>query len=77
MTWPVAKATVDLLLGSIREEKLLSCYGGEPLLQFPLLKQMVIYAREMEKENNKHLTIACCTNSLLLTEEHLSFFRGI
>ncbi len=75
MTWPVAKNAVDLLLGSAQEEKLLSCYGGEPLLQFPLLKQMVLYARDIEKENNKRLTIACCTNSLLLTDDHLSFFK--
>jgi len=75
MTWPIAKATVDLLLNSVSDDKLLSIYGGEPLLQFPLLKQTVMYAREMEKENNKHLTITCCTNSLLLKDEHLSFFK--
>ena len=75
MTWPIAKDTVDLLLGSSQEEKLLSIYGGEPLLQFQLLKQMVTYARGIEKENNKRLTISCCTNSLLLTDEHLSFFQ--
>lgn len=44
-------------------------------MQFSLLKQMVSYARDIEKENDKDLTIACCTNSLLLTDEHLSFFR--
>jgi uncharacterized protein len=75
MTWPIAKDAVDLLLGSSQEEKLLSCYGGEPLLQFQLLKQMVMYARGVEKENNKRLTISCCTNSLLLRDDHLSFFK--
>jgi sulfatase maturation enzyme AslB (radical SAM superfamily) len=75
MTWPVAKSAVDLLLSSIDDEKLLSCYGGEPLLQYPLLKDVVQYARSIEKENHKRLTIACCTNSLLLTDEHLEFFK--
>lgn len=75
MSWPVAQDAVDLLLGSAQEEKLLSCYGGEPLLQFPLLKQVVTYARDLAKENAKRLTIACCTNALLLTDDHLNFFK--
>jgi len=75
MTWPVAQAAVDLLLGSPKDKKLLSCYGGEPILQFQLLKQIVIYARDIEKKNNKRLLIECCTNSLLLTDDHLRFFR--
>ncbi|MEI6437881.1 MAG: radical SAM protein [Candidatus Omnitrophota bacterium] len=75
MTWAVARRSVDLLLASPSKDKVLSCYGGEPLLQFSLLTKIVLYARERAGELEKRLRIVVCSNGHLLTDAHLDFFR--
>lgn len=70
-----AKRSVDLLLSSPGQDKLFSMYGGEPLLNFKLIKDICPYALLEARKLNKNLTVSICTNGTLLTREHLSFFR--
>ena len=74
MNWSIAKKTVNLLLQSKGHEKLLSLYGGEPLLEFELIKKMVKYANEKAFENKKILNISICSNMVSLKQEHIDFF---
>lgn len=75
MTFEVAKKSVDLLVESPGEDKLLSLYGGEPFLEFPLIEQIVIHARKREKTFKKRLIISICSNLLLLDERKLNFLK--
>lgn len=51
---------------------LLSFYGGEPLLEFRLIQELVAYAKT--KFSGKDLSFALTTNATLLTDEIIDFF---
>jgi uncharacterized protein len=75
MNLNTAKKAVDLLLSSGKGDKLLSIYGGEPLLNFGLIEMICPYAQSQARKLSKNLIISICTNSTLLTKAHLDFFR--
>ena len=70
-----AKKILDIFLSSPGETKLLIIYGGEPLLAFPLLKQVITFSRKTAVRNGKNLIISIGTNGILLNEQNLDFFR--
>jgi len=75
MSFEVAKKSVDILLGSRGKEKLLSIYGGEPLLNFELIKKICPYAIAKGKKAKKVITVSICSNFTLIEEQHLRFFK--
>lgn len=75
MSFLVAKKSVDLLLKSTGEDKLLSMYGGEPLLEMKLIEKIVKYAKKKAKINKKKLAISVCTNLSILTDKQINFFK--
>lgn len=72
MSWDVAKKAVDFL--SDHSTHAQNChigfYGGEPLINFELIKKVVKYA----KEKMEGITFALTTNAVLMTEEIAQFF---
>lgn len=77
MTIETAKKAIDLLVmhsSEVEPEKklIITFYGGEPLLQFDLIKQCVEYA-ESQKVMHKWL-FAITTNCTLLTDEKIEYF---
>lgn len=54
------------------EEAYITFYGGEPLLQFTLMKDTVDYVKK--KVNSHQYKFNLTTNGTLLTQEHLDFF---
>lgn len=50
----------------------ISFFGGEPLIEFSLIKEIVLYAEK--KLHNKHIIFNISTNALLLSEEKIDFF---
>jgi uncharacterized protein len=76
MSFEVAQKSIDLLLSSPGENKLMALYGGDPFLEFDLIKEMTIYARKMEKSHGKNLTISICTNLTVLTQERIEFIKN-
>lgn len=74
MSWETARKGIDFLREhSIDSEKVnISFYGGEPLLEFPLIKRAVAYAKDIF--DGKELTFAITTNGTLLTDEIIDFF---
>ena len=76
MEWDVAKKSVDILMRSKGKNKLLSMYGGEPLLNFSLIRKVCPYAIREAKKNDKNLIISICTNLTLLNESHISFIKN-
>lgn len=50
-------------------------FGGEPLMNFDLVKELVHYGRELEKKNNKHFRFTITTNGLLLDDDKIDFIN--
>jgi len=75
MSFNTAVKIVDLLFSSPGKKKLLRFYGGEPLLNFYLIKKITPYALEQSRRSGKELELAICTNGVILDREHIDFFK--
>ncbi|AQS60029.1 radical SAM/SPASM domain-containing protein [Desulforamulus ferrireducens] len=75
MSFATAKKAIDLLMDkAIFSNVVITLIGGEPLLEFGLIKEIVPYALRRAKEKNLAITWALTTNGTLLNEEMLRFF---
>jgi uncharacterized protein len=70
MDLETARRGVDYLVRESGRQKELSVtfFGGEPLLELDLIKQIVPYIRDRENESRKKINLSLSTNGLLLTE---------
>lgn len=50
-------------------------FGGEPLMNFDVVKQVVAYGRELEKKHNKVFKFTITTNGLMLDDETIEYFN--
>lgn len=50
-------------------------FGGEPLLNFPLLRKVVAYAKQKAADKGKEITFGLTTNGSLLTDEVIAFLK--
>ncbi len=50
-------------------------FGGEPLMNFDVVKELVFYARELEKKYDKNFRLTLTTNCLLLNDEVNAFLN--
>ncbi len=77
MSPEVARASVDLLLdqSSPAEPVHIHFFGGEPLLNFPLLCETVLYGEERARGFQKTITFEVTTNGTRLTEEVVRFLN--
>ena len=75
MNWETAQSAIDYLWEhSIDSNEIsISFYGGEPLLEFPLIKKCVEYCNN--KFEGKKISFYLTTNSTLLNEEMIRFFH--
>jgi uncharacterized protein len=75
MDLPTAKASVDFLLAQAegRRSVHITFFGGETLMNFPLLKQVVTYATEKAAEKDCHIDFSLTTNATLLTPTIIEF----
>ncbi len=75
MTFEVGKKAIDFIIensGSRRNLEI-DFFGGEPLMNFGVVKEIVTYAREQEKIANKKFRFTLTTNGILLNEEIQSY----
>lgn len=75
MTSEIARRGVDLMLRTPAEAVTCEFQGGESLLNFPLLQEIVAYAKERNKSVGKAITFVACTNLSTLNDEHLDYFK--
>lgn len=76
MSFDVAKKSIDYILEDYKKEKFaLTFYGGEPLVNFKLMKKCIDYTRE--KYPSIGLDVSFTTNLTLLTEEMVDYFNGL
>ncbi len=73
MEWKTAKKAIDFFAERIRDTSLpvIGFYGGEPLLEFELIKKTVLYAED--KMKGKNVVFNMTTNVTLMTEEIARF----
>lgn len=75
MTIDTAKASVDLLLAQSggRPAVHITFFGGETLMNFPLLRQVVAYATDQATAQGRTITFSLTTNATLLTDPIIEF----
>ena len=76
MSWETAKKAIDFLWEHSVDSKSINIgfYGGEPLLEFPLLQRIVDYSKE--RFIGKKLTFAMTTNGSLLTDDIIHYLEN-
>lgn len=77
MSFETAKAAIDMLIeksGSRRNLEV-DFFGGEPMLDFDVVKKTVLYARSIEKSKNKNFRFTITTNAFKLSDEDIEFFN--
>ncbi|MDD7402374.1 MAG: thioether cross-link-forming SCIFF peptide maturase [Butyribacter sp.] len=77
MPFEIGKAAIDFLLEkSVGRENLeVDFFGGEPLMNFEVVKQIVAYARSKEEEYGKHFSFTITTNGMLLNDDNIDFIN--
>ena len=73
MTRETARKTVDFIFQSPSQTITIEFQGGEPLLNFDVLKFITKYAREKNNEAKKDLRLTVVTNLQLMDNEKLDF----
>ena len=77
MTFETGKHAIDFLLENSgdRPNLELDFFGGEPLMNFDVVKQIVEYARSREAEYGKKFRFTITTNGLLLDDDKIDFIN--
>ncbi len=75
MSFETGKRALDFLVENSGNRKNLEVdfFGGEPLMNFDVVKSLVAYARSIEKEKNKNFRFTLTTNGVLLDDEVTEF----
>ncbi len=75
MSFETGKRALDFLVENSGTRKNLEVdfFGGEPLMNFDVVKRLVEYARSIEQEKNKHFRFTLTTNGVLLDDEVTEF----
>ncbi len=77
MSLDTAKAAIDFLLRESGERKVLEVdfFGGEPLMNFDVVRETVYYAKAEGEKLGKKFLFTTTTNGLLLDEERIKFLN--
>ncbi len=75
MSFEVGKRALDFLVENSGKRRNLEVdfFGGEPLMNFEVVKQLVAYARSIEKEKNKNFRFTLTTNGMLIDDDVIDF----
>ncbi|HHV32597.1 MAG TPA: thioether cross-link-forming SCIFF peptide maturase [Clostridiales bacterium] len=77
MPFEVGKKAIDFLIENSKGRHNLEVdfFGGEPLMNFDVVKQVVDYARSIEKQHNKNFRFTITTNGLLLSDDKIDYIN--
>ena len=77
MSFEVGKQAFDFLIANsgTRRNLEVDFFGGEPLMNWDVVKQLVAYARSIEKEHNKNFRFTLTTNGILIDDEIIDFLN--
>lgn len=77
MSYEVGKQALDFLIANSGSRRNLEVdfFGGEPLMNFNVVKQLVRYGREQEKIHDKKFRFTLTTNGVLLNDDIIAFLN--
>jgi len=77
MSEEVALGAVDFLIANSANRRNLEIdfFGGEPLMNFDVVKKTVEYARLLEKKFDKNFRFTITTNGVLLNDENMKYIN--
>lgn len=75
MSFEVGKLAIDFLIENSGERRNLEVdfFGGEPLMNWDVVKQIVEYARSVEKQRGKNFRFTLTTNGVLIDDDVIEF----
>ncbi len=75
MSLEVGKCALDFLIENSKNRTNLEVdfFGGEPLMNFDMIKELVAYARKREKQANKNFRFTLTTNGVLVDDSVIDF----
>ncbi|MTK12443.1 MAG: SPASM domain-containing protein [Clostridiaceae bacterium] len=75
MSMETAKKAIDFLFENAGDQRKLEIifFGGEPLMNFQVVKDTVFYANKLAQERNKELKLSITTNGLMISDEISEF----
>lgn len=75
MSFEVGKKALDMLVANSGNRRNLEVdfFGGEPLMNFEVVKQLVEYGRSIEGAHNKNFRFTLTTNGVLLNDEIMDY----
>ncbi len=75
MSYEVGKQAFDFLIANSGTRKNLEVdfFGGEPLMNFDVVKKLVAYARSVEKQHGKNFRFTLTTNGMLIDDDVIDF----
>ena len=75
MSFEVGKRALDFLVenSGTRHNLEVDFFGGEPLMNFKVVKDLVAYARSIEKEKGKNFRFTLTTNGILIDDDVIEF----
>ena len=75
MSFEVGKQALDFLVANSGSRRNLEVdfFGGEPLMNFQVVKDLVAYARSIEKQHNKNFRFTLTTNGMLVDDDVIEF----
>ena len=75
MSYEVGKRALDFLIENSGSRRNLEVdfFGGEPLMNFQVVKDLVAYARSVEKEKGKNFRFTLTTNGVLVDDDVIEF----
>ena len=75
MSFEVGKRAMDFLIENSGSRRNLEVdfFGGEPLMNFDMVKKLVAYCREQEKIHNKNFRFTMTTNGVLIDDDVIDF----
>lgn len=75
MSLEVGKRALDFLIENSKGRRNLEVdfFGGEPLMNFDVVKELVYYARQREKETGKNFRFTLTTNGVLIDDDVIDF----
>lgn len=77
MSSETGKRAMDYLIehSGKRRNLEIDFFGGEPLMNFDVVKEVVTYAREQEKKFDKNFRFTLTTNGVLLNDDNIDFIN--
>ena len=75
MSFEVGKQALDFLIANsgTRRNLEVDFFGGEPLMNWDVVKELVVYARQQEKIYNKNFRFTLTTNGMLIDDDVIEF----